>query len=298
VEVDAVKFPPTAPGANDGIKVVADYVHAKGLRLGIYTAPHSQTCGGYTGMLGHEHTDAASFAEWGIDFAKLDLGCRSDTSIHDGTAIAALQRVSDGLNATGRPMVFYIDAGNPTSGPKVVNPHRRGTPDTLFTRTHVADTLAEAVWTWGPKMAHTWKVWFDRHDNFGSLMNNVEVQVAAGLAWWQGRGAVVNTDMLTVGRGGYAGGSPGMTEGQYRIEVFLYAMLSAPLVLSFDLATLGAPSQAAPPPPPPPSLPPPPSPPPPPPPHRTTATTTRHRRRRARCCSTRRSSPSTRTPTW
>lgn len=269
VEVDAVKFPPTSPGANDGVKVVADYVHSKGLRLGIYTAPHAQTCGGFTGMLGHEATDAALFAAWGIDFAKLDLGCRSDTSIHDGTAIAALQRVSDGLNATGRPIVFYIDAGNPTAGPKVVNPHRRGMPDTVFTRTHVADTLGQAVWSWGPNMAHTWKVWFDRHDNFASLMSNVEVQVAAGLAWWQTRGAVVNTDMLTVGRGGYAGGKPGMTEGQcvarlnrqlrpvaslhpwrvrrcrYRVEVFLYAMLSAPLVLSFDLATLGDPSQAA-----------------------------------------------------
>ena len=56
------------------------------------------------------------------DFIKLDMGCRSDTSIHDGTVKASLERVRDGLNATGRPILFYIDAGNPTSGPKVSEP--------------------------------------------------------------------------------------------------------------------------------------------------------------------------------
>ena len=94
-------------------------------------------------MLGHEKTDAAMYASWGIDFIKLDMGCRSDTSIHDGTSIACLERVRDGLNATGRPIVFYIDAGNPTSGPRVFNPMHRGMPDDLFTRTHVANAFSE-----------------------------------------------------------------------------------------------------------------------------------------------------------
>jgi hypothetical protein len=94
-------------------------------------------------MLGHEKTDAAMYASWGIDFIKLDMGCRSDTSIHDGTSIACLERVRDGLNATGRPILFYIDAGNPTSGPRVYNPMHRGMPDDLFTRTHVANAFSE-----------------------------------------------------------------------------------------------------------------------------------------------------------
>ena len=51
-----------------------------------------------------------------------------------------------------------------------------------------------------------------------------------------GRGAITNTDMMTVGRGGYPGGKPGMSQGQYRIEVFLYAVLSSPMVLSFECA--------------------------------------------------------------
>ena len=66
VQVDAAKFPPSLPGKNDGIKVVAEYLHAQGLKLGIYTAPHGQTCGGYEGMLGHERTDSQMYADWGI----------------------------------------------------------------------------------------------------------------------------------------------------------------------------------------------------------------------------------------
>eukprot|EP01051_Picozoa_sp_SAG22_P002673 SAG22_NODE_122_length_18920_cov_23.494076_3_plen_128_part_00 len=88
------------------------------------------------------------------------------------------------------------------------------------------------------------KIWFDRQDSWESLPGNVEVQVSAGIPWWQGPGSVVNTDMMTVGRGGYPGGKPGMSSGQYRVEVILYAMLSAPMVVSFDLSTLNSPKQA------------------------------------------------------
>jgi alpha-galactosidase len=136
----------------------------------------------HTCRLGHEQTDALMYANWGIDFIKLDLGCRSDTSIHDGTAIAALERVRDGLNATGRPILFYIDAGNPTAGPRVYNPMHRGMPVDLFTKTHVANALDEAVWSWGPAVGHTWKIWFDRNDQWESLIENVYRQV--GLEWY------------------------------------------------------------------------------------------------------------------
>eukprot|EP00035_Acanthoeca_spectabilis_P008340 m.152325 g.152325 ORF g.152325 m.152325 type:complete len:452 (+) comp14318_c0_seq2:3577-4932(+) len=229
VIVDIKKFPESTLGANDGIKLVADKLHAKGFKIGIYTAPHGQTCGGYWGMLGHERTDAAMFAGWGIDFVKLDLGCRSDTSIHDGTAIAALERVRDGLNATGRPILFYIDAGNPTAGPRVYNPQHRGMPNNLFTQTHVANALSEAVWSWGPNVAHSWKIWFDRSDSWHSVIENVYRQV--GLEWFQGPGQIHNPDMLTIGRGA-------MADGEYRVEMFLYAILGAPLVLSFDPKTI------------------------------------------------------------
>ena len=50
-------------------------------------------------------------------------------------------------------------------------------PDNLFTQTHVANSWSEHVWSWGPSVANLWKVWFDREDNFNSLMDNVEIQV-------------------------------------------------------------------------------------------------------------------------
>lgn len=64
---DPKLFPPSAPGANDGIKLVADYVHARGLKFGIYTARGSLTCLGRPGSDSHEQIDAATWATWGVD---------------------------------------------------------------------------------------------------------------------------------------------------------------------------------------------------------------------------------------
>jgi len=210
----------------NGLKEVTAYVHDKGLKFGIYTAPHARTCGGYMGSLHNEAIDAQTFADWGIDFVKLDAGCQNDCSIHDGCLKSSLTRMRDGLNATGRTIVYYIDDGNPTSGPKVYNPFRRAWPDTPFTRSHVATSWSEYVDSWGPDIANMWKIWFDREDRWDSLLDNVHQQV--GMQWFQACNAFNNPDFLTVGQGR-------MSEGQYRAEMFLYAVLGAPLILSFDL---------------------------------------------------------------
>lgn len=90
-----------------------------GARLcSIYSAPHAQTCGGYEGSLHHEAVDAVTFAAWGIDAVKMDAGCQEDCSIHDGCLLGSLGRTRDALNATGRRVLYYVDDGNPTSGPK------------------------------------------------------------------------------------------------------------------------------------------------------------------------------------
>jgi len=176
--------------------------------------------------LNYEAIDTATFASWGIDFVKLDAGCQDDCSIHDSCLLSSLTRIRDGLNATGRTIVYYIDDGNPTSGPKVFNPFRRGWQNNSFTQTHVATKWSEYVASWGPDMANMWKLWFDREDTWESLMGNVHQQV--GLQWFQSCNAFHNPDFLTNGQGG-------MTNGQYRAEMFLYAILGAPLILSFDL---------------------------------------------------------------
>ena len=213
---DPVKFP-------HGHTEWTSHAHKLGLKTGIYSAPHGQTCGGFTGSLGHEGVDAQSFADWGIDFVKMDAGCRTDCSIHDGCLVASLTRMRDGLNATGRPIVYYIDDGNPTSGPAVYNPFLRGVPVDPFTASHVARTWPEMVTSWGPSLCNMWKLWYDRWDGWASLLDNAHQQV--GMQWFQSRGAFNNMDMLTVGKGG-------MLQGQYRAELFLYAVLATPLILS------------------------------------------------------------------
>lgn len=149
---------PSVDKFSSGIKACFDYIHAQGLRVGIYSAPHAQTCGGYAGSLGHEATDAATFAAWGVDAVKMDAGCREDCSIHDGCILASLTRMRDALNATGRRIIFYVDDGNPTSGPRVFNPRSRGVPINNFTRTHIARKWAEEVVSWGPAVANMYKV--------------------------------------------------------------------------------------------------------------------------------------------
>jgi alpha-galactosidase len=243
VQVDPNKFPPSSPGKNDGIKVVADYLHSLSMKMGIYTAPHARTCGNYWGLLHNEQQDTAMYASWGIDFIKLDAGCQDDSSLHDGTLITSLRKVRDGLNETGRKIVYYVDAGNGNEA-KVFNPMKRAVPNNAYTRSHIPRSLSEAVWSFGPDVAHMWKFWTDRHDSFHNLMSVIQFHATTGIPWWQRRGAISTLDSMTVGRGGYAGGAPGMTEGQYRIEVFHYAILASPMVLSFDLSTLSTPKQA------------------------------------------------------
>jgi alpha-galactosidase len=96
---DTVKFP-------HGIKYVADYVHSKGLKFGLYTAPGVSSCAGYTGSQGYEELDINTFAEWGVDFIKLDwCGCTENDTV-------VLQRWRKLLNKTSRPIIFSANTGN------------------------------------------------------------------------------------------------------------------------------------------------------------------------------------------
>ena len=93
---DPVKFP-------HGMKAFADYVHAKGLKFGIYNCAGSKTCAGYPGTRGHEYEDARLYASWGVDFLKYDW-CNTDSL----NAPEAYKTMSAALRATGRPIVFSI----------------------------------------------------------------------------------------------------------------------------------------------------------------------------------------------
>jgi alpha-galactosidase len=86
------------------MKALAEYVHGKGLKIGIYSSPGPKTCGGYTGSYGHEEPDAQTFADWGMDYLKYDL-CSYDGM---GDQVAAYKKMGDALKKTGRPMVYAL----------------------------------------------------------------------------------------------------------------------------------------------------------------------------------------------
>ena len=95
---DPEKFP-------NGIKALADYIHSKGLKLGIYSTAAQLTCAGYTASYGFEEQDAKTFAEWGIDYLKYDY-CNAPGDMQ--TAIERYKTMSDALKSTERPIVFAI----------------------------------------------------------------------------------------------------------------------------------------------------------------------------------------------
>jgi len=217
---DPVKFP-------SGMKALADYVHSKGLKLGIYCAASNTTCAGFAGSRGYEAIDAKTFADWGMDFVKMDT-CGLDCSIHDGCIQNTTGAMRDGLNATGRTVVFYVDDGNDSSGPRVYNPFARSFNQQTMPTTKIANKPEELVWYWGPTTANMWKSWFDIHDIWYSTMDNLHMQI--GLAMYQKCGAYNTPDMFTIGQGA-------QTHGEYRAQMFLWAVLGAPLIMGHDIRT-------------------------------------------------------------
>src|SRR3978361_2286809 len=93
---DPVKFP-------NGMKALADYVHSKGLKFGLYNCAGTKTCAGYPGTRGYEYQDARLYAAIGIDYLKFDW-CYSDNL----NAKEAYTTMSKAIRAAGRPMIFSL----------------------------------------------------------------------------------------------------------------------------------------------------------------------------------------------
>ncbi|MGA8439482.1 MAG: glycoside hydrolase family 27 protein [Candidatus Sulfotelmatobacter sp.] len=86
------------------MKALAEYVHSKTLKIGIYSSPGPKTCGGYEGSYGHEEQDAQTYAAWGMDYLKYDL-CSYDGM---GDQVAAYKKMGEALKKTGRPMIYAL----------------------------------------------------------------------------------------------------------------------------------------------------------------------------------------------
>jgi alpha-galactosidase len=182
------------------MKALADYVHAKGLKLGIYSSPGPITCAGYVGSHGYETADAQTFAQWGVDYLKYDW-CASAGDIYNTQAEmqALYQKMGAALQATNRPIVYSLCQ----QGMYNVGSWGRKVGGNLW-RTGV-DTIVGKRWT--------------------SMSTRFE---ANGTPEDNGPGGWNDPDMLLIGNGG-------MTIEEYRTHMTLWAILAAPLILGNDL---------------------------------------------------------------
>jgi alpha-galactosidase len=190
------------------MKALADFVHSKGLKIGIYSSPGAKTCAKFEGSYGHELQDAQTYAAWGIDYLKYDLcGLREQMKAADSPEAAhkimvdAYIKMRDALRSTGRPIVYSLcQYGN------------------------------DAVWEWGPSVGgNLWRTTGDISDRYASMENIGFSQ--AGLARFAGPGHWNDPDMLEVGNGG-------MNTVEYRTHMSLWAILAAPLLAGNDLTTM------------------------------------------------------------
>jgi alpha-galactosidase len=188
------------------MKALADYVHAKGLKIGIYSSPGPFTCAGYEGSYGHEEQDAKQYAAWGIDYLKYDW-CGARNVYPETEEQAVYQKMADALRKSGREIVY-----------------------SLCQYGHVN------VWEWGSKAGgNLWRTTGDINDNWASLdlicFGNQWGVTQLGIASFGKAGHFNDPDMLEIGNGG-------MTDDEYRLHMSVWAMLSAPLIAGNDLRNM------------------------------------------------------------
>jgi len=194
----------------NGIKAVADYVHSKGLKFGIYSDAGTKTCGGKPGGLGHEYQDALSYASWGVDYLKYDW-CNT---LPGQDAKASYRNIRQALDATGRPIVLSI-----------------------------CEWGGRQPWLWGEEVGgNLWRTTGDIQDRWagkkewspGNCCSNGMLDIVeeneplyshAGPGHWN------DPDMLEVGNGG-------MTNTEYRTHFSLWAIMAAPLMAGNDIRSM------------------------------------------------------------
>lgn len=193
------------------MNALADYVHSKGLKIGIYSSPGPKTCAGFEGSYGHEEQDAKMYAAWGIDYLKYDLcsfipevmqkQAPQDPAAQMRLMHSAYDKMGNALKATRRPIVFSLC--------------RYG---------------FDAVWEWAPSVGgNLWRTTGDIRPNMYSIYANMSLQ--AGLASYAGPGHWNDPDMLEVGNGE-------LNLAENRAHFSMWAMLAAPLLAGNDLSKM------------------------------------------------------------
>lgn len=186
----------------NGMKALADYVHKKGLKLGIYSDAGWKTCGGKPGSRGYEYQDALTYAEWGIDYLKYDW-CDTEGLKAEGAYLT----MREAIYKAGRPMVFSV-----------------------------CEWGDNDPWDWAPKIGHLWRTTGDIYNCFdceydhGTWSSWGVLQILDmqdGLRKHAGPGQWNDPDMMEVGNG--------MSEAEDRAHFSMWAMLAAPLIAGNDL---------------------------------------------------------------
>ena len=198
ITADLQRFP-------SGMRALADYVHSRGLRFGIYSDAGRVTCGGRPGSEGHEYQDALTYARWGADYLKYDWCSTGDRSSKEAYAVMA-----DALRHSGRAIVFSMCEWGTTK-----------------------------PWQWAKNTGNLWRTTGDIWDRFSAkdpardwahpMLEIVDLNEP--LADFAGPGHWNDPDMLEVGNGG-------MTPNEYRSHFSLWAMMAAPLIAGNDIANM------------------------------------------------------------
>ncbi|MCC9137606.1 glycoside hydrolase family 27 protein [Pontibacter silvestris] len=198
IHPDPKRFP-------SGMKALADYIHAKGLKFGIYSDAGSQTCGGRPGSRGYEFQDAQMYASWGVDYLKYDW-CNTEGLKAEG----AYKTMTAALQKAGRPVVLSIcEWGN------------------------------DKPWEWGQTVGHLWRTTgdiyncFDCIEDHGTWQSWGVMQILdkqEGLRQYAGPGHWNDPDMLEVGNG--------MPANEDRAHFTMWSMIAAPLIAGNDLRSM------------------------------------------------------------
>ncbi|MDQ2730670.1 MAG: NPCBM/NEW2 domain-containing protein [Armatimonadota bacterium] len=193
------------------MKALADYVHSKGLKIGIYSSPGPKTCGGYEASYQHEQQDANTYAKWGMDYLKYDW-C-SYGGIAKGNSLDEMRKpykvMAKALENSGRDIVFS------------------------FCQYGMGD-----VWQWGARTGgNTWRTTGDINDSWGSLQGNAFSQ--SGHERFAGPGHWNDPDMLVVGRVGWGNPHPShLTPNEQLLHITMWCLQSAPLLIGCDMSRL------------------------------------------------------------
>jgi alpha-galactosidase len=197
---DPQKFP-------SGMKSLADYLHSKGFKFGLYSCAGTMTCAKRPGSRGYEYADARQYALWSVDYVKYDW-CHTSTQ----DARASYTLMSEAIRKAGRPMIFSL-----------------------------CEWGLSKPWTWAEQVGHLWRTTGDIQNNWnipdakegkvwgGGVIINLDMQ--QGLEQYAGPGHWNDPDMLEVG-------NSVLTPSESRAHFSLWCMLAAPLMAGNDIRSM------------------------------------------------------------